>query len=139
MVTVKVRKNQLDYFRKVAREDFPLEVEAYLIGSVISPTTVIIDKFVYTKKYAVQTVGTVQWSAKEFTKVEKLANKMNARVIGSIHSHPNCEDAVVSETDYNSHFTDGWRILGICLVRQEGTLVRFWVQETSLPCKIVYK
>lgn len=134
-VKVKVDKHQLAYFRKLARES-PLEVHAYLVGEVVSPTYVRIDKFIYPKDgYFIQTTGSVQWRPDELFKLRQSLLKDGYLIVGDIHSHPQW-DAVMSPADYSGAITDGLRICGICSVYNKKTRVRFWVPDSALSCEI---
>lgn len=136
---VRIKKPQLDYFRRLARET-PLEIQAYLIGYVVSPTLTIVDSLAYTREYAVQTNCNVGWSQSEYNRVSQEAEKQGRRIVGSIHSHPQW-DAVMSEADYIMCVADGSRICGICSTGNEKgkrTRVRFWLLDSSLPCEIIY-
>jgi proteasome lid subunit RPN8/RPN11 len=136
---VRVKKSQLDYFRRLARQS-EFEIQAYLVGYVASPTLTIVDSFAYTKEYAVQTSSRVGWSYSEYNRVSQEAEKQGRRIIGSIHSHPHW-DAVMSEDDYVMCVTDGSRLCGICSTGNEPgkrTRVRFWLLDSPLPCEIIY-
>lgn len=135
-VKVKLKKGQLDHFRKLARNTHK-EIQAYLIGEVVSPEVTVVHKFVYCTKYAVQTPSHVQWFNEEYEKVKKSAEERGLRVVGDIHSHPKW-DAVMSPSDYKAHIEEGHRVSGICSTESRKTRVRFWVAEFSLPCEIVY-
>src|SRR5579872_6360380 len=103
---VRVSRHKLDYFRKLARNAHPLEIQAYLIGKVISPQLTAIEEFAYTKNYASQTVGEVSWYVADYEKVKRKAEERGLRIVGDIHSHPNW-DAVMSKADYQAHIEDG--------------------------------
>lgn len=135
-VTVTVNKSQLDYFRYLAR-DSKYEIQAYLVGKVLSPTHVIVDSFEYTKDYGTQTTYSIAWKTPEYDRVVKDADRRAMRVVGDIHSHPE-DEAVLSANDHNALVTDGLRVAGICATSGRRTRVRFWVAESSLPCKIIY-
>jgi proteasome lid subunit RPN8/RPN11 len=134
---VRVKRGQAAYFRKMARKAFPLEIQAYLIGHVVSPTLTVVEEFRYPKKYYSQTAQEVQWSTDEYELVDKDAVARGKRIIGDAHSHPDW-DAVLSPMDYTSHIAEGYRIAGICSVQNGRTRLRFWVAESSLPLKIEY-
>jgi len=134
---VKVRKSALDHFRRLARENAPLEIEAFLTGTIISVDEVEIINFHYTKDYRIQTKYEVQWSTEAMTDLKTKAEDINLRVLGSIHSHPNW-DAVMSHADYHAYVTDQLIICGICSVYNRKTRVRFWTPTSALPCKIIY-
>lgn len=142
MTKVRVKKSALDYFRRLARKS-PLEIQAYLVGTVVSPTLTVIDSFHYTKSYATQTESMVGWYVEDYNRVSMEAEKQGKRVLGSIHSHPRW-DAVMSPADHEVCVITGARIMGICSVdnattnHRWRTRVRFWTTDSSLPCEIVY-
>lgn len=135
-VTVTVKKGQLDYFRHLAR-DSKFEIQAYLVGKVLSPTYVIVDSFEYTRDYGTQNTYSVAWKTPEYDRVVKDADRRAMRVVGDIHSHPE-DEAVLSAKDHDGLVTDGFRIAGVVAISGRRTRVRFWVAESSLPCKITY-
>jgi proteasome lid subunit RPN8/RPN11 len=134
---IKVKKAALDYFRKKARESYPLEIQAYLVGNVLSIDEIEIADFKYTKQYAMQTHGGVCWYAEDVNRLKSQAETRGTQLIGDIHSHPDY-DAVMSDTDYNSTITQAFSICGICSVWNNKTRVRFWTPTCSLPCDITY-
>lgn len=136
MNKVKLKRSQLDYFRKLARES-PLEIQAYLVGEVVSPHLIIIDSFAYTKRYGLQTRNNVVWYRADYNEVKKRAEERGRRIVGSIHSHPDWE-AVVSPSDYRACIAEGHRICGIVSSSGSRTRVRLWVMDCALPCEIVY-
>lgn len=133
---VKVKKSKLDYFRRLARSS-ALEVEAYLVGKVISPTLVVVDRFAYTKNYKHQEIDAVQWHDNELAEISNKAQEEELAVIGSIHSHINCMP-VLSETDHTACVTGQLRVIGVCSVINGKTKVYFWTADSSLACDIIY-
>lgn len=133
---VRVHKGQLNYFRAKARET-NCEIQAYLIGEVVSPDLTVVDEFAYPVEYAVQKPNQVRWFQDEYERVKRSAEERGKRVVGDIHSHPNW-DAVMSPTDYKSHIEEGYRICGLCSTIDRKTRIRFWVAESALPCAIEY-
>lgn len=136
MNKVKLKKSALDYFRKLARES-PLEIQAYLVGEVVSPALTLVHSLVYTLQYGVQTRNAVAWYRADYEKVRKEAEERGRRIVGSIHSHPDW-DAVVSPSDYAACLAEGHRICGIVSTDGPKTRVRFWVMDCALPCEITY-
>jgi proteasome lid subunit RPN8/RPN11 len=134
---VKVSRNALNYFRTKARNT-DKEIEAYLVGKVVSAELTVIEKIVYPKKYEKQTPGEVKWFDKETDALKATAEEQGLSVIGSIHSHPNYWP-VISGTDHDAHVTEQVRIMGVCGVMNRKTMVCFWVTESCLPCKIIYE
>jgi proteasome lid subunit RPN8/RPN11 len=135
---VRVCKGALNYFRKLARQTAPLEIQAYLAGKVISINEVEITDFLYTKNYYKQTNNEVSWSTKEYDKVKLTVEDSGLRIIGEIHSHPGW-DAVMSPADFSASVTQQLVICGICSINDKNrTRVRFWTPTSALPCTIVY-
>lgn len=134
---VRVKKGALNHFRKRAREVFPLEIHAYLLGNIKSIDTIEIVEFCYPKVYQVQTTGEVQWSAEEYVALKEEAENKQLKIVGDIHSHPKW-DAVMSPSDYKGCILDGLSVCGICSVYGNKTRVRFWTPTSSLPCEIVH-
>jgi proteasome lid subunit RPN8/RPN11 len=134
---VKLKKSQLDRFRKLARES-SLEIQAYLVGGVVSPILTVVDSFAYTSEYGLQTCGQAAWFRRDYERVRKEAEERGRRIIGSIHSHPDMGDAVLSPGDYESCIAEGHRICGIVSSDHGHTSVRFWVMDSALPADIVY-
>jgi proteasome lid subunit RPN8/RPN11 len=133
---VRIKKSQLDYFRAKARET-NLEIQALLIGEVVSPELTVVEQFVYPTEYAIQKPNEVSWYQDEWNLVKRSAEERGKRVVGDIHSHPNW-DAVLSPNDYRAHIEEGLRICGICSTQGRKTRVRFWIAESALPCAIEY-
>lgn len=134
---VKLQKSQLDRFRKLARES-SLEIQAYLVGEVVKPNLTIIDSFAYTSEYGLQTRDQAAWYRKDYERVRKEAEGRGRRIIGSIHSHPDKGDAVLSPGDYESCIAEGHRVCGIVSANAVSSRVRFWVMDCALPADIIY-
>jgi proteasome lid subunit RPN8/RPN11 len=134
---VKVSTGALNYFRKKSREACPLEIQAYLLGRIISVDEIEITKFLYTDNYAIQTNGSVCWYQEDLDKVRQQSIDTEQLVVGDIHSHPNW-DAVMSPSDQSAAVVEGFSICGIVSINNNRTRVRFWTPTSALPCKIVY-
>lgn len=136
VMNVRVHKGQAAYFRRLARAT-KLEIQAYLVGHVVSPSLTVVDEFHYPKKYYSQTTCEVRWFDEDYQVVKKSAEARGKRVVGDCHSHNNW-DAVLSPTDYRSHIEEGYRIAGICSIHEGRTRLRFWIAESALPCSVEY-
>jgi len=134
---IKIKKSKLDYFRRMARKHYPLEIEAYLLGHVKSVNEILITDVVYPKTYKKQTKVEVCWNANEYCELKKRAQESEKRIVGDIHSHPKY-DAILSETDYEGMLTEVMLVGGICSVIKGKTKVLFWTPSSALPCEIVY-
>jgi len=135
--TVKLRKGQLCYFRKLARNSH-YEILAYLVGEVVSPTLTVIDSFEYTDAYASQSENSVSWYQDDYDRVKKKAESSGKRIVGFIHSHPQW-DSVMSGVDHSICISEGYRICGIVSVYGNKTRARFWGTETPVTFRQVYK
>jgi len=132
--TVKIKKSQLDYFRKLARNSTK-EIQALFVGEVVNPELIKIHSIVHPKVYAEQTYSSVCWDGEEYAKVAEKAARDGFRIVGHIHSHPNW-DAVLSPNDHQIHLEEGYRVSALCSTQGRKTRVRFWLAESSLPCNI---
>lgn len=133
---VKLKKSQLDYFRKLARQT-PNEIQAFLVGDVVSPTLTVVDSFEYPPTYAKSNNWEVSWWVADYNEMQKKAEDRGKRVVGFIHSHPEW-DAVLSPADYDFMIANGYRVCGICSTQGRKTRPRFWVMDTALSCVIEY-
>lgn len=137
--TVRLKTGALKYFCKKACKNLN-EIQAYLIGDVISPTLTVVDSFEYTKIYATSTPDSVAWFTKDYERVKKKAEDSGRRIVGFIHSHPAPNESVVmSLDDYKVCIKDMFRICGVCSVKNGRYDVEFWVMDSALPCEIVYE
>jgi proteasome lid subunit RPN8/RPN11 len=134
--TVRLKKSQLDYFRRLARDN-KNEIQAYLLGEVKSPNEVEIVYFIYPNRYHHQSPNTVAWWTVDYEHVKKEAERLNLQIVGFIHSHPEW-DAVMSPDDYNVCITDMHRICGIVSIHGRKTRARFWVMDSALESAIEY-
>lgn len=134
---VLISKYKLDYFRKMARDSYPLEIQAYMIGKVKSMDTIQIEDVIYPKMYNIQTKTGVQWSADDYHILKEKTTRDGLKIIADIHSHPNF-DAVMSPIDYESAIKDGLYICAICSVTRRKTKVRFWTPSSALPVEVIY-
>lgn len=136
---VRLSRGQLVYFRRKARATSN-EIQAYLIGDVVSPTLAVIDSFEYPKKYAVSTPEEVAWYVADYELVKKKAEERGRRVIGFMHSHPYPDGAVVmSADDYKVCIKEMFRLCGVCTTDEKGrTTFEFWVMDSAVPCTVEY-
>jgi proteasome lid subunit RPN8/RPN11 len=134
---VQIKRSALNHFRKKARSEYPLEIQAYLAGKVISVNEVQITDFLYTKKYYKQSSNEVSWSTSEYDSVKKEVEENGLSIIGEIHTHPGW-DAVMSPSDYKANVTQQLVLCGIVSVNNNRTRARFWTPTSSLPCEIIY-
>jgi proteasome lid subunit RPN8/RPN11 len=134
---VRIKKSALDYFRRQARNAYPKEIQAYLLGVITSVNEVRVTDVVYPYWYDTQTSEEVGWTADEFKQLKERAIAEHKMVVGDIHSHPNY-DPVMSGQDYRAAILDSLLVCGICSVRKNKTKVIFWTPTSSLPCEVTY-
>jgi|GEM_PF-2967438 proteasome lid subunit RPN8/RPN11 len=135
---VKIKRGALDHFRKKARAAFPLEIQAYMIGKIVSVNEIDVTKIVYTTEYGVQTRGSVSWYLADLNAAKIKASKMGQTIVGDIHSHPSW-DAVMSKDDYAVCIREAYSIQGIVSVsNKKRTRIHFWTPNSALECQIVY-
>lgn len=134
---VQVRQGALNYFRKLARQEAPYEIEAYMFGKVVSVDVVKITGLAYTKEYGRQERGAVCWFEEDLENLKNKVEKNGDTVLGSLHSHP-AWDSVMSPADYRAIVTRQFPLCGICSVNKKRTRVRFWTPTSALPCEIIY-
>jgi proteasome lid subunit RPN8/RPN11 len=134
--SVRIKRSQLAYFRKVSR-DSKKEMLAYFLGDVVSPELAVVKRLYYPKTFSVQTACGVTSSPEEAAKVYALAESLNMRVIGTIHSHPDWVP-ILSPTDYKEHIKMQDRLSAVVGVNGRKTRVYFWVADSALPLQIEY-
>ena len=137
---VRVKKSALDYFRKHARESYPLEIQCYLLGNIKSINEIEITDIMWPNEYEIQTTNEVAWKRSEIDALKEKAQLLNKRIVGTIHTHPNT-DAVMSEQDYKSAITEAELLCGIVSVwgnKVKHTRCRFWTPTSALPCEKIY-
>lgn len=134
--TVRLNKHQLDWFRARSRQTRN-EIQAFLVGEVVSPNLTVISSIEYPPAYAVSTPHNVQCYAMDIEKIQQDAIKSGNRIVGMIHNHPEW-DAVLSPSDYELMLYYGYRVCGIVSTQGRKTRPRFWVMDTALPCVVEY-
>jgi proteasome lid subunit RPN8/RPN11 len=135
-VRVRIRKGQLDYFRKKAREASPNEIYALLIGKNTSKWEVVVER-VYYPVLDESTPSYVKANGVSIQNAEEEANREGFKIVGSIHSHPNWPP-IMSPHDHKSHIEEGDRVSGIVEVTNGRTRVAFWRHDTSLRLDLEY-
>ena len=137
---VRVKKSALDHFRKHARQEYPLEIQCYLLGHIKSINEIEITDIMWPNEYEIQTTNEVAWKRSEIDALKEKAQLLNKRIVGTIHTHPNT-DAVMSEADYKSAITEAELLCGIVSVwgnKIKHTRCRFWTPTSALPCEKIY-
>lgn len=134
---VRLHREQLNYFRRIARRAGEKETQAYLVGKVVSPELVVVDYFAHPKKYATQTTNEVAWYFDEWQALKKSVEESGKQIVGDIHSHPNWWP-IPSPHDIKTTVQDGYRITGIYATMGKKSKVCFWLLESSLPARVDY-
>ena len=134
---VRVSKHALNYFRQLARDNYPNEILAYLVGNVRAIDEIEVTRIVYPTRYKTQSPQEVEWIPEDYEALRQQVEVEGERLVGDIHSHPNW-DAVMSGADYRSSIFGGLIVCGIVSVYERKTRVRFWTPNSALPVKIIY-
>jgi proteasome lid subunit RPN8/RPN11 len=129
---VRLRKSQLDKFRKLARCN-KNEIYAYLIGTIDTSTQVTIKRIEY-PELEESTPGGVRPEYDSWEDIDQKARADGDMIVGAIHSHPNWWP-VMSPSDHKAHIVDNFRVSAICAVMNNRTKVYFWTSDSALPCK----
>ena len=134
---IKLKKTALDRFRKIARST-KLEVQAYLVGTIVSPFLVTVDYLAYPKVYGFQTKCGVAWTSEEYNELKRKAEYEGKSIVGDIHSHP-AWFPIKSPQDHKAQIQEQLRVCGICSVFGKKTTVAFWLADSSLPLEVIHK
>lgn len=129
-----MKKSQLDYFRRLAREN-KNEILAFLVGRV-SDSLVVVHRFDY-PVLLTQTACEVDPTLESQHAIEQTAIADHLTVVGTIHSHPEYIP-VLSPTDYADHVRLDHSVSGVCSVFGRKTQCLFWTAESSLALKVEY-
>lgn len=142
-VEVVTPKQVIDQFKEAAKEAYPLETIAYLIGYVQGSKCTVTSLY-FSKsnkgctKVGINTHGNCKVAAK------KLAASQNQMVVGDIHSHPYnsvMTDLAPSTTDWLNQERD-LHLMGICVVYplkngSKRAHVRFWGPAIVAELKVL--
>jgi proteasome lid subunit RPN8/RPN11 len=134
---VRVKKTQLDYFRRKSIKAFPKEIQVYLVGKIKNINEIEVEEFIYPKQYHTQTNNEVCWYSEDYKTIKDKAELKGKKIVGDCHSHPNYFP-IMSGQDYKSAILDGLAICGICSIYNKHTNVFFWTPTSALPCIIEY-
>lgn len=131
---VKLRKSQLDWFRRKARST-DVEIYAMLFGRIEDDGTLRVSSFKY-PKLDEQTHSSVTPNEDSYNQLLKEAQSKGLVFIGTIHSHPRWH-AIMSRADYYGHLDDGELVSGIVEVTKDRkTRYAFWTAHCALPCTV---
>lgn len=134
-MVVYLHKHHLAYFRRKARNSYPNEIAALLVGRTVGAMTEV--HYFFYPVLDKSDNCSVELNVDSCLEAEEYANDQNLRIIGMIHSHPDCLP-IMSSTDHNTHVRDGDVISGIVEVMNNRTRVVFWRADTSLSCEVKY-
>lgn len=133
---VRIAQGQLKYFRQKARQGFPKEIVAFMLGRRVLPHRVEIYKLIY-PAIEISTELMVRVAVGEVERISALADSQGLKVVGTIHTHPEGVP-VLSPCDY-AGFRDEL-IAGVMAIIKKNFawMLHFWVADKSLPCKWEY-
>lgn len=149
-LSVRIPKALEQRFKKAAKEAFPNEEYAILLGQKRSAEVFeVVDLYFPPDRDKFCTDRHVDIQPRWFKEARKLAQEAGYRLIGDLHSHPYTKmtDASPSECDWDaSEYPKGWTngssiVMGICLVVKRAgkwySRVRFWPTFRPLRKKVV--
>lgn len=131
---VRIHRGRKAYFCKKAKQHYPNEMFAYLIGKQIHKGLIEVHHFYYPELY-VSTPGEVKTVPFD---IDTHAKTKDMQVVGDVHSHPDYLP-VMSSKDHCDHKKNENKITAILEVPQVGrTRLVIWRDNTPLPCQIEY-
>jgi proteasome lid subunit RPN8/RPN11 len=135
-MTIRLHRGQVRWFRSKAKKNYPLEIQALLIGQRLSPNLVGVSYFVYPPQ--IQTVDWVEVPNTVYEETAELVNDDGLKIVGTLHSH--CDALpMMSQQDKRSHIAAGDAVSGILTVLSSGnTHLEFWKENDCLPLNIEY-
>lgn len=122
-IRIEAKKKALARFKSAARNAYPKETLAYLIGEKLGDLILIEDVYFPEKVDLASTNNAVYYQNWWPEEALEYARDHDLEVVGDIHTHPRkfkkwkglCSEVTPSEGDY----IDGWEgICGICIVTQ---------------------
>lgn len=134
-MVVECNENQLNWFRRKARAT-PNEILALLVGRRVSPEKLVVTSFKY-PLIKTSSPTSINPDYASYESVYEVAKLEGLKVLGSIHSHPNCLP-VLSHADIRGHIKNNDLVSGIVEVTNRRTRVVFWRHDSSLPCELTY-
>jgi Prokaryotic homologs of the JAB domain len=140
-------------FKRQARNAFPRETCAFLLGKWEGNNVEVLDLYVPSDIARHATPDAIDYQDRWFVEAEEEASEAGLVVVGDVHSHPyGSKDPVpwafsAAQSEYDLDYSPRWgKIAGICFVREQkgGRLmsrVRFWGpmiplearDETTIP------
>jgi len=126
---VKIAPEEIKKFKRRVLRVFPNEYMELLWGKKVGKDTY--EVFIFDKINHIGMPRTLYYDTEEFEASRQFAKDNGYVLLGSIHSHPQCQDTAPSETDYDSALEHGEMISGIALVEVSKTgrrkvTIRFW-------------
>jgi proteasome lid subunit RPN8/RPN11 len=126
---VLVSPSEIKKFKRRVLKKFPNEHMELLWGKKIGKDEYQV--FLFDRIPHLGTPRTVYYDSDEFEVSRQSAEANGYVLLGSIHSHPLCQDAAPSEQDYDDSLEHGEMISGIALVevnknKRKKVTIRFW-------------
>lgn len=122
-IRIEIKKKAISQFKKAAKEAFPKETLAYLIGEHVGDLVIIEEVYFPEKVNEASSKNAVyyqEWWPKE---AKEYASDNGSNVVGDIHSHPRrfklWKGLTTEITPSQGDYVDGWSgICGICVVSE---------------------
>lgn len=135
---IKLRRNQLKYFRAKARKHAPNEIMAFLYGYRVAPNLLEVHRIDF-PKLETSTPGEVIADVISEHELDENAKDDGFCYLGSVHTHTGHNAPIfMSKSDLKNHKERGESITGICEVGAKRCFIAFWQLNTPLPCNWEY-
>ncbi len=134
---IRIHRGRKAYFVKKAKQCYPNEILAYLIGKQVHSGLIEVHWFYYpelliSNYYELETTSEAPVAAQEY------ADKKQMVIVGDIHTHPDYPP-IMSKTDHHNHKVTENKITAILEVPQSGrTRLAIWRDKTPRPCDVEY-
>lgn len=133
---VRIHRGRKAYFVKRARQCYPYETLAYLIGRQVHTGLIEVHWFYY-PELAKATYHELETTDEAPLEAQQLAKERNMVVVGDIHTHPDYPP-IMSKTDHHDHKFNENKITAILEVPKKGrTRLAVW-RNSPLSCDIEY-
>lgn len=139
-ITVRVKRRLLESFKRQAREAYPRETFAFLLGHEEADLVEIVELYELPEWKKFCTRDRVKIQPGWLIEAQEHASDAGLVVVGDIHSHPECCSHEQSEADFD--YAPGWnKIAGICRVSVAGerlrSSIRFWGPMIPVKAEVV--
>lgn len=134
---VRIHGSRKAYFVKKARQCYPNETLAYLVGKQVHNGLIEVHWFYY-PELVIATYDALETTDEAPAEAELFAKEKNMVIVGDIHTHPDYPP-IMSKTDHHDHRCNENKITAILEVPETGrTRLAIWRDKTPRPCDVEY-